>query len=50
MAIQVHFLDQEDIIEVICEELQKKLASSNQSRTFTVQVSDCSVATGLAAR
>lgn len=34
---EVHFLDQDDIIEVICEELQKKLASSNQSRTFTVQ-------------
>lgn len=35
---EVHFLDQEDIIEAICEELQRKLASANQSRSFTVQV------------
>lgn len=34
---EVHFLDQEDIIEVICEEMQKKLSSANQSRTFNVQ-------------
>lgn len=34
---EVHFLDQEDIIELICEELQKKLSSANQSRTFNVQ-------------
>lgn len=34
---EVHFLDQEDIIEVICEAMQKKLSSANQSRTFNVQ-------------
>lgn len=34
---EVHFLDQEDIIEVICEEMQKKLSSANQSRSFNVQ-------------
>lgn len=34
---EVHFLDQEDIIELICEAMQKKLSSANQSRTFNVQ-------------
>lgn len=34
---EVHFLDQDDIIELICEEMQKKLSSANQSRTFNVQ-------------
>jgi DNA mismatch repair protein MLH1 len=34
---EVHFLDQEDIIEIICNAMQAKLSSANQSRTFTVQ-------------
>lgn len=34
---EVHFLDQDDIIEIICEEMQKKLSSANQSRAFNVQ-------------
>lgn len=34
---EVHFLDQDDIIELICEAMQKKLSSANQSRTFNVQ-------------
>ena len=35
---EVHFLDQEDIIEVICNEMQRKLAAANDTRTYTVQV------------
>lgn len=41
---EVHFLHQEDMIEIICDELQKTLAGANQSRTFTVQVRRAQIA------
>lgn len=36
---EVHFLNEDEIIERICDELNKLLAGTNSSRSFTVQVS-----------
>jgi DNA mismatch repair protein MLH1 len=36
---EVHFLDQDEIVERICDKLNVFLAGSNSSRSYNVQVS-----------
>lgn len=38
---QVHFLNEDEIVEAVCAHIQEILIDSNSSRTFDLQVNSC---------
>lgn len=35
---EVHFLDEEEIVQLVCDKLQSVLVSGSASRSYTIQV------------